>query len=263
VRLGFCSETAILNTLKSQLGLPSVDLETVRIDEKAIAMVKEELAKKHLAMPVEITGRTLVVAMSDPLNVSALEDLRFQSGLFVRPVLATPTAIQNAIARHYGIDQSISEVIKGIIGSDDDVVISSVKAEEKPDLGACWDRLKFGYDQDVRTVVGNLFSSPGRHIKIDYPFQDKAGALTLPIRLFSSRTLRREIEDAGFRVKKLAACPAPSERAGGNNTSGARQAAREMAPAAISTSRARKGVAASAASAAARKARLSMSAVAP
>ena len=93
-RTGMVSEADICHVLHTQLGLPIVDLQAVAIEDGVIRLIKEELAKKYTAIPIEVENRTtLRVAMADPLNAAALEDLRFQSGYFVRPVLAPPTEI--------------------------------------------------------------------------------------------------------------------------------------------------------------------------
>lgn len=95
VQNGVIGERDLVELLQRQLGLPLVDLEQTAVDEGALAKIKEEQAKKHMALPIEIEGRkTLVVAMADPLNVNAIEDLRFHSGLFIKAVLATPTQLQ-------------------------------------------------------------------------------------------------------------------------------------------------------------------------
>src|SRR4029077_8842563 len=105
IQMGLLAEHDLMGLLQRQLGLPLVDLDTLPVDELAVAKVKEELARKYMALPVEIEGRkTLIVAMSDPLNVAALEDLRFQSGMFIQPVLASPRQIQEAIERYYHLD---------------------------------------------------------------------------------------------------------------------------------------------------------------
>src|SRR5207249_5565809 len=81
---------------------------------------------------LEVEGRsTLVVAMADPLNVAALEDLRFHSGMFIKPVLAPPSAIAEAIARYYHIDSSMNEVLGALIGPADDVVVSAVSDDDQ------------------------------------------------------------------------------------------------------------------------------------
>jgi type IV pilus assembly protein PilB len=133
VNMGAISERAMLEHLREQLGLPLVDLAKMSIDEQAVQRVHEEVSRKYNALPIEIEGRsTLVVAMSDPLNVAALEDLRFHSGMFIKPVLAPATEIQEAIGRFYHLDTSVNEVIQNIISRDeDDVSITTVVENEQ------------------------------------------------------------------------------------------------------------------------------------
>ncbi len=133
VHLGMISEQALLEQLQLQLGLPLVDLSKIAIDELAVQRVHEEVSRKYNALPIEIEGRsTLIVAMSDPLNVSALEDLRFHSGMFIKPVLAPAAEILEAIGRFYHMDHSVNEVIQTIISRDEDeVAITAVVETEQ------------------------------------------------------------------------------------------------------------------------------------
>ena len=131
MRLGMVTEEALVMCLQRQLGLKLIDLNEVIVDEQALTLVKEEVAKKYGAIPVEIEGRsTLIVAMGDPLNVAAIEDLRFHAGMFIQPVLARPTQITEAIERYYHIDNSVNEVIQNIIHAEDEVMISAIQEEE-------------------------------------------------------------------------------------------------------------------------------------
>ncbi|HTM58336.1 MAG TPA: ATPase, T2SS/T4P/T4SS family, partial [Candidatus Udaeobacter sp.] len=132
MRLGLVTEDALVQCLQRQLGLPLIDLNEVAVDEGAIAFVKEDVAKKYGAIPVEIQARsTLIVAMADPLNVAALEDLRFHAGMFIQPVLARPSQIAEAIERYYHIDTSMNEVIQNIIQTDEEVVVSAVSDDDQ------------------------------------------------------------------------------------------------------------------------------------
>ena len=132
IQMGLVSETVLLHYLQRQLGLPVLDLNDVMIDESVLALVKEEIARKYTAMPVEIQGRsTLVVAMADPLNVAALEDLRFHAGMFIKPVLARTSEILESIERFYHIDNSVNEVIQNIISSDNDFAIAPITDDEQ------------------------------------------------------------------------------------------------------------------------------------
>jgi len=143
------TEKQLLEVLQSQLGLPVVDLATIAVDEAAVGRVKEEMAKRHCALPLEIEGRsTLVVAMSDPLNVAALEDLRFHSGLFIRPMLASGSAIMEAIERFYHLDRSVDQVVRELVADEDQVIIRAV--EEHEDLSVEQPEMQ---DSDSRPIV--------------------------------------------------------------------------------------------------------------
>jgi len=132
VQMGFLKEAQLMSLLQRQLSLPLVDLETAAVDEQALLKIKEDMARRYLALPVEIEGRkTLVVAMSDPLNVAALEDLRFHAGMFIRPVLAAPSQLQEAIERYYHLDSSMNEVVQSIIQSENEVVVNAVADSEE------------------------------------------------------------------------------------------------------------------------------------
>jgi len=99
VRRGWTTEQVICEILHQQLGLPVVQLEGLELEEHVLSMVSEELASKYLALPLSIEGQrggrssALLIAMADPLNVAAIEDLRFHSGHFIRPVLAPASQI--------------------------------------------------------------------------------------------------------------------------------------------------------------------------
>jgi type IV pilus assembly protein PilB len=130
-RTGMVTELDVCRVLHAQLGLPIVDLHAVSIDEQVIGLVREELAKKYTAIPIELENRsTIRVAMADPLNAAALEDIRFQSGYFVKPVLAPPTDILEAISRYYHIDSSVVQILETIIRSDSVQELREIPAGE-------------------------------------------------------------------------------------------------------------------------------------
>ena len=133
VQLGILREVDLLRCLERQLGMPLVDVSEIEVDEQAVALVEEAIAQKYLALPIAIEGRsTLVVAMADPLNVAALEDLRFHSGLFIKPVLASSEKLRDAIERSYHADRSMSAVLQTIVSDEEkDVEVSAVRDEEQ------------------------------------------------------------------------------------------------------------------------------------
>ena len=134
VRVGAVSEGDITETLSQQFGVPSIDLAHFEIDPAIIKVVPGEVARKYGVLPVNKTGATLTIAMGDPTNVFAMDDIKFMTGYNVEPVVASEIALRKAIDKHYGTPRSV--VLKEraktgsgpTLGSDsslDDVMASS------------------------------------------------------------------------------------------------------------------------------------------
>src|SRR5499425_1225930 len=107
VRIGAVHENDITETLSQQFGVPSIDLANFEIDPGVIKVVPGEVARKYGVLPVNKTGATLTIAMADPTNVFAMDDIKFMTGYNVEPVVASEMAIQNAIDRCYGASHAI------------------------------------------------------------------------------------------------------------------------------------------------------------
>ncbi|HRY43714.1 MAG TPA: type II secretion system protein GspE, partial [Thermoanaerobaculia bacterium] len=88
VRLGFVTEDDITETLSAQFGVPSINLTHFEIDPNVLKLVPAEVARKYNILPVNKTGATLTIAMADPTNVFAMDDLKFMTGYNVEPVVA-------------------------------------------------------------------------------------------------------------------------------------------------------------------------------
>lgn len=98
---GVATEEQIAQSLSEQLGLAFVDVSSMAIEPKAQDSVPEELCRKHTAIPLFITRNTLTLAMSNPLNIQAVDEIQSSSGLRIKPVFGCPTAIRNAIEKQY------------------------------------------------------------------------------------------------------------------------------------------------------------------
>ena len=139
VRRGWVTEQGICEVLQEQLGLPVVRLEGMEVDEHVLSLVSEELASRHVALPLAVEGQrggrtsALVVAMADPLNAGAIEDIRFYSGYFVRPVLAPASEIAEAITHYYHLDTSMNEVLDRITSDEEITEIKRVEAPGEPE----------------------------------------------------------------------------------------------------------------------------------
>lgn len=108
VEKGWVTEQNIIEVLEFQLGIPQVDLSKYVIDSKAAGMINENLAKRHMLIPIKIENNRLVVAMSDPLNVFALDDVRITTKMEVIPVIASLSDVKSAIDRMYGASKVAS-----------------------------------------------------------------------------------------------------------------------------------------------------------
>lgn len=111
VRLEYVTEAEIAATLSTQLGIPLVDLETTVVEPAAIELIPEKLAEKHQTMPVSIEGGVLTVAMADPLNFEAIQDLGFATDRNVARTVATPSEIKKAIGRYYHLSEPVDEIV--------------------------------------------------------------------------------------------------------------------------------------------------------
>ncbi len=102
VKLGHVKEEDITRVLSQQYGVPAVSLSKIEIDDAVVKLIPSEVAQKYLIMPVSRTGATLTIAMVDPTNVFAMDDIKFMTGYNVEPVVASEVAIKEAIDRYYG-----------------------------------------------------------------------------------------------------------------------------------------------------------------
>ena len=107
VRVGAVSESDITETLSQQFGVPSIDLSSFSIDPAVIKIVPGEVARKYGVLPVNKTGATLTIAMGDPTNVFAMDDIKFMTGYNVEPVVASEVALRKSIDKHYGTPRSV------------------------------------------------------------------------------------------------------------------------------------------------------------
>ncbi len=102
VKLGFVSDEEITGVLSRQYGVPAINLAYYEIDASVVKLVPQETAARYQVVPLSRVGSTLTIAMVDPTNVFAMDDIKFMTGLNVEPVVASETAITEAINKFYG-----------------------------------------------------------------------------------------------------------------------------------------------------------------
>jgi type IV pilus assembly protein PilB len=120
-KLGYVNDEEITNFLSNQYRLPAVNLDEYEIDQDVIKIVSREVCEKHGIVPVSRSGSSLIVAMSDPTNLHAIDDIKFLSGYNVEPVVASEAAIEQAIERYYNAGPSYEEVLEDFDLEDDDI----------------------------------------------------------------------------------------------------------------------------------------------
>src|SRR5215203_1536926 len=107
VKLGYLTERQLVDALAEQFKVPSVDLNTMEIDEAVVKIIPADIARKYTIFPVTKAGATVTVAMIDPTNVFAMDDVKFMTGYRVEPVVASESAIRAAIDKYYGSTHAI------------------------------------------------------------------------------------------------------------------------------------------------------------
>jgi type IV pilus assembly protein PilB len=101
VKLGFVKDEEITALLSKQYGVPSINLAQFEIDPAIVKLIPAETAQKYQIVPLSRAGATLTIAMTDPTNVFAMDDIKFMTGYNVEPVVASETAVTDAISRYY------------------------------------------------------------------------------------------------------------------------------------------------------------------
>ncbi len=127
VDMDLVEESDLVATLAAQIGLEFVDLAEHAIDPSAAGTVNEAVARRYQALPIAWEDGVLVVAMADPSNVIAIDDIRSITGADIRPVVATRSAIEQAINRSHRLDEDVAETALAIDDDSDEADLSTIK----------------------------------------------------------------------------------------------------------------------------------------
>jgi type IV pilus assembly protein PilB len=107
VKLGLVSDDMITAVLSRQYGVPSVNLELFDIEDSVIRLIPQDVAQKYSVLPLSRVGATLTLAMVDPTNVFAMDDIKFMTGLNIEPVVVSEASVHEAIAKYYDVSREI------------------------------------------------------------------------------------------------------------------------------------------------------------
>ena len=158
------SEDKLLAALRYHLGIPVIDMERITVHEDIIGLITKELAKKHKAIPIKMQEvdkkKNLFVAMSDPLDLNAIADIEFKTGLKIQPVLCAEGDILMSLKHYYGVDQSdvtIEDRNEGI----DETIRKSPTEETKDEFRLIKEASKFlqkkaGQEVDIDSYYSTL-----------------------------------------------------------------------------------------------------------
>ena len=134
VKLGFIEETEVTKMLARQYRMPAVDLSRFEVDPKILKLIPPDIATKHTVLPLKREGRTLTVAIADPNNVAAIEDIKFITRCDVFPVIAGEYTLRNAIDRYYQqSDAQLQSLLKSV---EDEDALEVVEDQEDEDVKA-------------------------------------------------------------------------------------------------------------------------------
>jgi type IV pilus assembly protein PilB len=103
VKLGFLTEEDFTNFLSRQYGVPAINLSYFEIDASVVKLIPHETAKRYQILPLSRVGASLTIAMVDPTNVFAMDDIKFMTGFNIEPVVASESSILEGIDKAYGI----------------------------------------------------------------------------------------------------------------------------------------------------------------
>jgi len=109
VKLGFLNDDEVTAVLSRQYGVPSINLAYFEVDPNVTRLIPMDTASKYQVLPLSRVGSSLTLAMVDPTNVFAMDDIKFMTGFNIEPVVASEAAILEAIKKHYGSVRSRNE----------------------------------------------------------------------------------------------------------------------------------------------------------
>lgn len=157
VQLGFVSEKDITEVIGQQMGVAFVDLENMELEPEMARSIPEHLAQRYKVIPVAQKDNRLTLAMVDPLNVLAIDDIRLITGFDIEPVIATEEAILKTINRQFGVTDlaEVEETVKDISATD----FGPVEIEEAVEEEIALDKLKEMVDEAPIVRVVNLIIS--------------------------------------------------------------------------------------------------------
>src|SRR5437667_12579661 len=114
VKLGYLSDEDVTNFLSRQYGVPAINLSYFEIDPTVVKLIPQDTAKRYQILPLSRVGASLTIAMVDPTNVFAMDDIKFMTGFNIEPVVASESSIIEGIDKAYGLadkDENLEDIM--------------------------------------------------------------------------------------------------------------------------------------------------------
>ncbi len=137
VKLGFLTDAQLVELLAQHFNVPAISLEGLKIDEAIIKIIPADVARKYTILPIAKQGAKVTIAMNDPTNVFAMDDIKFMTGYNVEPVVASESSIRVAIDRFYGSTHAIElKKVMEEVSESSDTALEVLEEEENLDISA-------------------------------------------------------------------------------------------------------------------------------
>lgn len=216
---GFISERKLMGELSKYLNLPPIDITKVRISKDIIGLISRNDASSYQVIPISKVGNMLTVAMADPLNILAIDDLKLATGFDIQPVVSTYKDIQSAIDTYYAPTTEIKDIIKDIqiseieIPRDEDVNLTELI--EETDKAPVIRIVNLILYQGIKNKASDIHLEPyEKNLRLRYridgvlyentpPPKNMHAAIVSRIKILSKLDIaeRRSPQDGRFRIK--------------------------------------------------------------
>ena len=156
VNLGYISRENLLEVMSAELGIPAVHLSRYKVQPEVLSLVPKKIAGHYCLVPLSLVGSVLTIAMSDPMNVHAVDDVKRLTGFEVRSLLASEKEVKEAIEQYYGenVSQAIQDVMKNMDSEESlEVQEGGVMSAE---AGTAQDLLRLTEDEPIVKLTNSI-----------------------------------------------------------------------------------------------------------
>ena len=167
---GYVTEEKLAWALSVQLGIPFTDLNTAVVEPEALDFLTEKFARRTLALPLAVDKRTITVAMADPLDLEAINDITFASGREVRPTVAPLKDIKSAIRRFYHLAQPLQKILGEIQGGSLEVIGDQDSSAEDEGVEEV---ARKGESPPIIRLVNSVIVHAARNLASDIHFEPR------------------------------------------------------------------------------------------